>query len=47
MGIVLMQTVLNDNIVLVIGSQECVADLIGLYKKNGAVSCVGFDFVSF
>ncbi len=27
--------------------KECVAVLIGLYKKNGAVSCVGFDFVSF
>ena len=25
--------------------KECVALLIGLYKKNGAVSCVGFDFV--
>ncbi len=28
-------------------SKECVALLIGLYKKNGAVSCVGFDFVLF
>ncbi len=27
------------------GTQECVAVVIGLYKKNGAVSCVGFDFV--
>ena len=25
--------------------KEYVAVLIGLYKKNGAVSCVGFDFV--
>ncbi len=25
--------------------KECVAVLIGLHKKNGAVSCVGFDFV--
>ncbi len=24
--------------------KECVAVLIGLYKKNGAVSCVGIDF---
>ena len=23
--------------------QECVASLIGLYKNNGAVSCVGID----
>ena len=29
----------------VITHKECVAVLIGLYKKNGAVSCVGFDFV--
>ncbi len=26
-------------------SRECVAILVGLYKKNGAVSCVEFDFV--
>ncbi len=25
--------------------KECVAVLIGLYKKNGVVSCVGFDFI--
>ncbi len=24
--------------------KECVAVLIGLYKKNGAVLCVGIDF---
>ncbi len=23
--------------------KECVAVLIGSYKKNGAVSCIGFD----
>ncbi len=26
--------------------KECVAVLIGLYKKNVAVSCVGIDFIS-
>ena len=26
------------------GIKECVAALIGLYKKNGAVSCVGIDY---
>ncbi len=26
--------------------KECVAVLIGLYKKNGAVICVGFDLLS-
>ena len=25
--------------------KECVAVLLGLYKKNSEVSCVGFDFI--
>ena len=26
--------------------KECVAVLIGLYKSDGAILCVGFDFLS-
>ncbi len=47
----LQETFTNKQIWLIFQEQlelkkECGAVLTGLYKKNGAVSCVGSDFIS-